>query len=292
MMVWEKNCLKLSIFLIMVCILTGESNANEIYEFLQKRMDVKKSVGVNFHHKQIKKEPLLEFFPDIHWLSKGKMQMALEEFYPENLGDFADWDIDRLHLDTDLDSGFLTLGKSAIIYQNRLPKFFSRKHFLTSSYLDCAFNGTTVQSIDRKNLQVSTLTKIKILGIKLASIETRVSVKIYEDLDSFLGAEVPINMESTWTEIAGSIPLPLERITTTSSGKYDITPNKNSVGGRTINFYYNIKGQHTFHLSIKVVSFKKVPIFARNTILDHQYTGTWESLNLIRSLPNQLLSRS
>ena len=293
MIVWEKIYLKLWILFFMLGALASEASiANGIYEFLQERMLVKKSVGEEIHHKQIKKEPLLEFFPDIRWLSEGKMQMALEEFYPENLGNFADWDIDRLHHDTDLGSGFLTLGKSAIIYPNRQPSFFNRKHFLSTSYLNSAFNGTTVTAIDRKNFQVQTLTKIKILGIKLRSIETTVSVKIYKDLESFLNAEVPGNLEPTWIQIAESIPLPLERITTTSSGKYDIVPNKNSVGGRTINFYYNIKGEHTFHLSIKVVSFKKVPYFARNTIMDHQFTGTWESLNSIRSLPNQLITRS
>ena len=293
MIVWKKNIQGLlHLFIIFSLLFSKSMFANEILDFLQERMNNHKSIGADFHKKRIKKEPLLEFAPDIKWLSEGKMQMALEEFYPENMGDFANWDIDEIHLDPDLDSGFLSLGKSAIIYPNKLPSFFSRKHFLTTSFLNCAFNGTSVQSIDRKNLRIRTLTKIKILGIKLASIDTKVSVNIYKGLDSFLEKEVPLSKHGTWTQIANSIPLPLERITTTSSGKYDIVPNKNSIGGRTINFYYNIKGRHTFHLSIKVVSFKKVPYFARNSIIDHQLTGTWESLTLIRSLPNQLITQA
>lgn len=293
MIVWKKKHLHLPTLLLLISsFISNSSYANDIYDYLQERMDVHKCVGVDLYHKQIKKEPLLEFAPDIDWLSKGKMQMAIEEFYPNRIGDFADWDIDEIHQDQDLGSGFLSLGKSAIIYPNRLPSFFNRKHFFTTSYLKCAFNGTNVQSIDRKNMRVRTLTKIKILGIKLASIETYVRVKIFKSLDRFLDQEVPPAMQATWRQIAESIPLPLERITTTVSGKHDIKPNKNSIGGRTVNFYYNIKGQHTFHLSIKVVSFKKVPYFARSSVMDRQFTGTWDSLNLIRSLPNQLITPS
>lgn len=274
--------------LVTITLFSNFAAANEIHEFLQDKMDYQKSLGTKFHHKKIKKEPQLEFTPDIRWLSAGKMQMAIEEFYPNQLGNFTEWDIDSFHQDTDLDSGFMTLGKSAIIYENKLPEFFSSKHYMNRNYLKCAFNGVDIQSIDSKQLRVDTLAKIKILGIKIASIRTSVFIKVYDDVSHFLDQEVPVNMHATWLKMAQSIPLPLERISTTRSGKFDIIPNKNSIGGRTTNFYYNIDNKHTFHVSIKVISLKNVPGFVRNSIKDHQYTGTWESLNLIRNLPKIL----
>ena len=229
---------------------------------------------------RIKKEHDLNFGLDLKSLSKGSLHMVVKEFEKKNLGQLKFWDIKNIHRNKYLGDGYFTLGKSAYLFKDRTPDFFSKDRALSKSYLKKTQQGSSIVSIEKDKDEITFQTKIKILFIKIKTVSTIIHIEEYDHLEDFLKS-LGEEFQSTWEELGTEIDLPLEKITVTYSNRDDISPKMLSVGGSTVNFYYNVDDRHTLHVSYKIISFCKVPKFAKSTILEEQYTRTWENLRSV-----------
>jgi len=249
------------------------------------------------------REDSLDFAYSARALSQGSMQMNVTKYEKNKssgndiyrhdwLYEHKDWDIDGIHKQFEPGEGggkaYMTLGKSVIVYRGKsVDKDFKKKNLLSMKFLEAACHGSSLimGEEELKNGILKTKRYVTLVG----DFITTSFFHIYDDLESFLAGEnVPTEFQSSWRERAGEIDLKLARITTTYSAKNNITPSDYSAGGRTINFYYDIDGHNTLHVSYKIVSFRNVRnlgfIGVHQKTIDSQYDGTFESLKKIEAL--------
>ena len=310
MTVW-KNAAKT---MIPLCLYTFSSAAMAELSFEARKMILQKAFttsekqdpyyrksGSSFKEgNSVLREDHLSYQYSAEALSRGHMQMNVSKYdKPKNqagdkwLYEHQDLDFDRFRDAYGSSDGggkaYMTLGRSAIIYQNKTPDYFSFNTAMTYEFQEAACNGSEILNIDTLNHTLMTKRSITLIG----DMFSLVHFEAYDSLDDFLSdLKVPSGLHHAWKMRASQIKLPLEKITTTWSSKQEIYDSQHkseySVGGRTVNFYYNVGGEDTLHISYKIVSFNNVRnlglIGVHQKTIDSQYVGTFESLKLIRKL--------
>lgn len=277
----KKNRTSIFSFLIFMVLASQSLLAFHIKDFEGKltKNSYKKISIINHRTK-------LDFLPNPEWILNLDLESASKSFTKESFSEsrLRSYDIDNFY-DQMADDDFITIAKTAFLFPNLKPQFFSLDRVMSEEYCKVAFG-------DDKRSKLDDFTVLSEKNIFIKKIKVRVNFAEY-NMVSKAGKNMT---EKEAKKIISLAPLGLnmlEMINTTYSSADDIS--FGSVGSRTVNYYYNVGNKHSLQISIKVVTLKKEKIydgfFARSLnvwekikkdSLESQRTGTRDSLQRIK----------
>jgi hypothetical protein len=192
----------------------------------------------------------LSFSPDYEQLNKGKLQIAATVFSADDFrkSDFVSWDRDAYH-ETMTADDLMVLVKTAIVFPNVTPNYFRDTNIVANEYLSKALPDNKISEISPRTFSVR--------GEKnyffLYSITSVLNFYFYNFVEG-VGANLARKGARDLAQAYNCSDLP-ENMFSVVSRAEDI--NFGSRGARTTNFYYQINGSDTLHISHKLVTIKK-----------------------------------
>lgn len=181
-------------------------------------------------------------------LASMNLQMGVKILTPEAWAkDFKDYDYDGfMGLISDGDT--MAFSKTAFVYKGVKSEDFHIHKTINKSYIDLANPESKNSILDEKSCVVRQITTYGVYDI------TTDSVHAHYDLDQ----NQMINMDKETSEwMVKLAPYAKPNLITTSY----IAPDKisaGSYGGRSINYFYNLKDNAVLHISYRISSFKYI----------------------------------
>ncbi len=195
----------------------------------------------------IVEERKIDFELNADLLASGAMQLASILLDSEEFSDpkysrynFDNWELK--HKD------HAVLSKSAIVYQNVKPSFFSCQKLISSDYLEVSMVGSENRVADRQRCIIEQTTDFK---IKKVTMTTRLSHFDYSLATGHMLSPFEADKAATNFSLDSHKP---QMISSTFSGPDDVQTG--SYGGRTFNLYYDINERDTLCITYSLITLK------------------------------------